>query len=179
MSNLVEQIHADHVNAARILDLVEAEVDRARSEEMPDLDLLEDAMRYLINYLDLVHHPVEDSMFAKLVQNEPGAADEVEVLRQEHQTLARLGSEFLEIVKAAEHGDFVLREDMVKRGTEYAETLRSHMDAEEVGPLKRARASLTSEDLDEVKAAYASAHDPLMMDSLKAEYAALYRSLFE
>lgn len=179
MSNLVEQIHVDHVNASRILDLIEIEVDRARNEEMPDLDLLEDAMRYMVNYSDLVHHPMEDSMFAKLVKNEPGAAGEVEVLRQEHETLARLSGEFLEIVKAAEHGDFVLREDVVRRGTEYVETLRSHMDAEEVGPLKRARASLTDQDLEEINAAYASARDPLMEDSLNKEYAALYRSLFD
>lgn len=179
MSNLVEQIHGDHVTMARILDVMEQEVGRARDEQMPDLELLEDAMRYMTNYSDLVHHPKEDSMFAKLVQMEPDVASEVEVLRQEHETLARLGGEFLEIIKAAEYGDFVLREDVVRRGTEYIETLRSHMDAEEVGLIKRARAALTTEDLEEINAEYASAHDPLMEDSLKAEYAALYRSLFE
>lgn len=178
MTNLVEQLHEDHKNVSRILDLIEREVGRARDEEMPDLDLLEDAMRYMINYTDLVHHPKEDSMFAKLVQKEPVVADEVEVLRQEHETLGRLGSEFIDIIKAAEYGDFVLREDMIARGSEYVETLRSHMDAEEVGLMKRARASLTGEDLEEIDAAYASARDPLMEESLKVEYAALYRSLF-
>lgn len=172
-------MHQDHVNVSRILDLIETEVDCARNEDMPNVELLEDAMRYLINYADLVHHPKEDSMFAKLVQNEPDVAEQVDVLRQEHETLARLGSEFLEIVKAVEYSDFVLREEVIKRGVEYVETLRSHMDAEEVGPLKRARTSLTTEDLREIDAAYASARDPLMEDSLKVEYAALYRSLIE
>lgn len=179
MLNLVEQIHADHVNMSRILDVIEQEVDRARDEEMPDLELLEDAMRYMTNYSDLVHHPKEDSMFAKLLQKEPDVAGEVDVLQQEHETLTRLGGEFLEIIKAAEFGDFVLRNDVIKRGTEYVEMLRSHMDAEEVGLIKRARAALTSEDLEKINAEYASAHDPLMEDSLRSEYAALYRSLFE
>jgi len=179
MTNLVEQIHEDHVNVSRILDLIEHEMERARSEQTPDLDLLEDAMRYMINYSDLVHHPKEDAMFAKLVQNEPDVADQVEVLRQEHETLARLSGEFLDIVKAAESGEFILREEVVNRGTEYVQTLRSHMDAEEVGLLKRARASLSDSDLEEIDAAYASTRDPLMEDSLKQEYAALYRSLFE
>lgn len=179
MSNLVEQIHQDHVNVSRILDLIEQEVDRARDEQMPDLDLLEDAMRYMINYSDLVHHPKEDAMFEKLLQKEPDVAEQVNVLREEHIELARLGSEFSEIVKAAEHGDFVLRADVIKRGTEYVDTLRSHMDAEEVGLLKRAHASLTTQDLEEIDAAYASARDPLMENSLREEYTALYRSLFE
>jgi hemerythrin-like domain-containing protein len=179
MSNLVEQIHEDHVNVSRILDLIEQEVDRARNEEMPDLELLEDAMRYMTNYSDLVHHPKEDSMFEKLIVKEPDVANEVAVLREEHETLARLSTEFLEIVKAAEYGDFVLRDDVIKRGSEYVDMLRSHMDAEEVGLLKRARASLTSADLEKIDAEYASAHDPLMEKSLEQEYGALYRSLFE
>ena len=179
MSNLVEQIHQDHVNASKVLDLLEKEVERARAEQMPDLELLEDAMRYMINYSDLVHHPKEDAMFNKLVQKEPDVADEVKVLREEHETLARLSGEFLEIVKAAEYSEFVLRDEVIKRGSEYVETLRSHMDAEEVGLLKRARASLDAEDLEEIDTAYASARDPLMEDSLKEEYTALYRSLLE
>lgn len=67
MSNLVEQIHQDHVNVSKVLDLIEAEVGRARDEQAPDLELLEDAMRYMVNYSDLIHHPKEDSMFARLV----------------------------------------------------------------------------------------------------------------
>jgi hemerythrin-like domain-containing protein len=179
MSNLVEQIHEDHVSIAKVLDLIEQQIDLARQEKMPDLELLEDAIHYMINYSDLVHHPKEDAMFEKLAQKEPGNADQVDVLRGEHQTLARLSGEFLEIVKAAEYGDFVLREDIITRGMEYVESQRSHMDAEEVGPLKLARAVLTDEDLAQIDAAYASAHDPLMTDSLKQEYAALYRSLFD
>lgn len=179
MSSLVEQIRQDHVNVSRVLDMIDKEIDRARDEQMPDLELLEDAMRYMTNYSDLVHHPKEDAMFAKLLQNEPDVAGEVEVLREEHETLARLGSDFLEIVKAAEYGDFVLRQEVIDRGAEYVETLRSHMDAEEVGLLKRAHASLTIDDLEAINAAYASMHDPLMEDSLKKEYGALYRSLVE
>lgn len=177
MSSLVEQIRQDHVNVSRVLDLIDKEIERARDEQMPDLELLEDAMRYMTNYSDLVHHPKEDAMFAKLLQNEPDVADQVAVLREEHQTLARLGSEFLEIVKAAEYGDFVRRQEVIDRGAEYVETLRSHMDAEEVGLLKRAHASLTVDDLEAIDAAYAATHDPLMVDSLKKEYTALYRSL--
>jgi len=179
MSNLVEQIHQDHINVSKVLDLIEQEVERARNEEMPDLELLQDAMRYMVNYSDLIHHPKEDSMFDRLVQKEPDAAKQVEVLRQEHQTLAELSGAFLEIVKAAESGEFILRDEVIKRGTEYVDFLRSHMDAEEVDLLKRANASLTDQDLDEINAQYASVRDPLMEESLNQEYAALYRSLFK
>lgn len=179
MSNLVEQIHQDHVNVSKVLDLIEQEVERARDEEMPDLELLQDAMRYMVNYSDLIHHPKEDSMFDRLVQKEPDVAKQVEVLRQEHQTLAELSGAFLEIVKAAESGEFILREEVIKRGTEYVEFLRSHMDAEEVDLLKRASASLSDQDLEEINAQYATVRDPLMEASLNQEYAALYRSLFK
>lgn len=179
MSNLVEQLHKDHVNASKVLNLIEREVERAQREQTPDLELLEDAMRYMVNYADLIHHPREDSMFARLVQREPDVGKEVEVLQQEHQTLASLSSGFLEIIKAAETGEFVRREEVIKRGMEYVDFLRSHMDAEEVGPFKRANAALSDQDREEIDAEYASTRDPLMQESLKQEYASLFRSLFK
>lgn len=179
MSNLVEQLHEDHVNVSKVLDLIEQEVERARNEEMPNLDLLEDAMRYMINYSDLIHHAKEDSVFDRLVEKEPDVAKQVEVLRGEHRTLAELSASFLEIVKAAESGDFVRRDDVIRRGTEYVEFLRSHMDAEEVNVLKRARTVLSEQDLKDIDAQYTARRDPLMEESLEKEYAALYRSLFE
>jgi len=178
MPDVIEQIHNDHVSVAKILDLMEAEIERARDEQMPDLDLLQDAMRYMVNYPDLIHHPKEDAMFARLVNNEPEAADRVEALRQEHLELASLGSAFLDIVKAAESGEFVLRDEVVKRGSEYVEALRSHMDKEEGDLLKLARNALDDEDLEAIAAEYAQTRDPLMEDSLEKEYGALYRSLF-
>ncbi|MFZ0486706.1 MAG: hypothetical protein WAL83_06885, partial [Arenicellales bacterium] len=56
-------------------------------------------------------------------------------------------------------------------------TLRSHMDAEEVGLLKRAGASLTDADMEEIEAEYANARDPLMEESLQEQFGGLYRSL--
>ncbi len=177
MSNLIEQIHQDHINVSKILDLIEKEIERASNEEMPNLELLQDAMRYMINYSDLVHHRKEDSMFTRLVRNDPAAAGAVDVLREEHQTLARLSIDFLEIVRDAESGEFILRDEVIKRGTEYVHTLRSHMDAEEVGLLKRAGASLTDADMEEIEAEYANARDPLMEESLQEQFGGLYRSL--
>jgi len=179
MSNLVDQIHRDHINMVRVIELIEQEVERARKEETPDLDLLEDALRYLTNYSDLVHHPKEDAMFERLAHKEPDMASQMDVLKDEHQSLARVGAAFLEIVKAAESGEFVQRKEVVKRGTEYMGMLRSHMDAEEVGILKRARAVLSDQDVADIEARYSDKRDPMMDDSLKKEYAALYRSLFE
>jgi hemerythrin-like domain-containing protein len=178
MPNLIEQIHQDHVSISKILDLVEKEVDRAYKERMPNLELLEDAMRYMVNYPDLIHHPKEDAMFARLVRNEPDVSGQVEALRQEHVALAELSAAFLEIVKAAQSGEFVQRKEVVKRGREYVETLRAHMNTEEAGLLKRARASLSDKDLEQIDSEYASVRDPLMEESLEKEYEALYRSLF-
>lgn len=178
MSNPVDQIHEDHVNAAKVLDLIEQEVEHARNEQMPDLELLEDAMRYMVNYSDLIHHPKEDAMFARLIRTVPEAADRVEALRQEHLTLASLSSAFLDIIKAAESGEFVLRDEVIRRGSEYVETLRAHINTEESDLLKLAKQYLTDQDLEEINSEYASSRDPLMEDSLQQQYAAIYRSLF-
>jgi len=178
MSNPIDQIHEDHVNTSRILDLIENEIERARSEEMPNLELLEDAMRYMVNYPDLVHHPKEDAMFTRLIQKQPDATRDVEALRDEHLELASLSGAFLEIVTAAESGEFVLRTEVIQRGSEYVEKLRAHMDKEESGLLKLAQTTLTEQDLEDINSDYATVRDPLMEESLAQQYAAIYRSLF-
>lgn len=171
-------IHQDHVNLTRILDLVEKEIDRARREEMPDLELLEDAMRYMVNYSDLMHHPMEDSMFALLTEKEPEVSERVDELRREHARLADLSGAFLEIVKAAQSGEFILRKEVVERGAEYVATLRAHMNTEEADLLKRARASLSEQDLEAIAEQYSGIRDPLLDESLREQYGNLYRSLF-
>lgn len=179
MTNPVKRIHQDHVSISKILNLIEREIDRARDEKMPNLELLEDAMRYMVNYPDLVHHRMEDSMFARLARNEPEVSDQVEALRREHVTLGELGGAFLDIVKAAQSGEFIGRKEVIDRGTEYVKTLRTHMNTEEAGLLKRAEAALSEQDLSEIQEEYASIRDPLMEKSLQDQYSVLYRTLFE
>lgn len=174
MANVIEQIHKDHVNLARLLNLVDAEIDTARQDGMPDFLMLEHVMRYMINYLDQVHHNKEDAMFRRVVSLDPEAESAVDDLTVEHEKLKTTGCELYELVCAAQNADFVRREDVISRGADYVRTLRAHMNKEEGDLLKRARRLLTEQDLREVDAEVESIHDPLFGDTVEKEYQSLY-----
>ncbi len=174
MTNVIEQIHQDHVNMARLLNLVDAEIDKAKQDGMPDFLMLEHVMRYMTNYLDQVHHNKEDAMFRRVVSLDPQAKDAVKDLLLEHEELKSTGRQLYDLVCAAQNSDFVRREDVISQGTDYVRTLRTHMGKEEGDLLARARRLLTEHDLRDVDAEIDSIHDPLFGDTVEKEYQSLY-----
>jgi hemerythrin-like domain-containing protein len=60
--------HAEHVNFARLLDLLEAQVATFHRAERPNYDLMGNIVYYLRSFADRFHHPREDVAFARLVE---------------------------------------------------------------------------------------------------------------
>lgn len=174
MIDLISQIHQDHVNMARILKLIESEIDALVAEEPRDLEILDGALRYLINFADRIHHAKEDIMFARLKSVDPDTRELVEEIASEHQTIYEKGSEFHRLVQAAESGDFVLRKEIVEKGTDYLQTLFAHMRREEEDLLKRARESLSESDLAGAVDQGEGGGDPLFGERVHKEYKDLY-----
>jgi len=159
---------------ARILKLIDSEIDALVAEEPRDLDVLDDAMRYMINYVDKLHHPKEDIMFHRLQEVAPRTRDLVEEIFSEHQVIAKLGSEFHELVQAVEYGDFVLRKEIIARGRDYVRTLYAHMSKEEEHLLKTAKQVLSSEIHADLEIEADALVDPLFATEVQQEFKALY-----
>ena len=56
--------HADHVNFARLLNLLEGELDLLHDAGSPHYQLMLDIMYYMTHYSDVLHHPKEDLVCA-------------------------------------------------------------------------------------------------------------------
>ena len=174
MTNLITQIHQDHVNMARILRLINSEIEALIAEEPRNLEILDDAMRYIINYADKIHHAKEDIMFRRLQEVAPDTRELIEDILAEHQEIFKKGTEFHELVQAVEFGDFVLRDEIVSKGTDYVQTLYAHMSKEEENLLKKAREVLTEDDFTELNLDYGPDTDPLFGEKIQKEYEDLY-----
>lgn len=179
MSNLISQIHQDHVHMARILKLIESEIEALIAEEPRDLEVLDDSLRYLINYADKIHHAKEDIIFHRLQQVDPDSSELIEDIFREHQEIFKQGTEFYTLVQAVEVGDFVLRNEIVAKGTAYVSTLFSHMSKEEGDLLNRAGKMLTEEDIANLNLQHVTANDPLFGEEVQKEYEDLYDYIVE
>ena len=164
---------------ARILKLIESEIEALVAEEPRDLEVLDDSLRYLINYADKIHHAKEDIIFERLQQVDPDSRQLIESITSEHQELFTKGLEFQNLVQAAEVGDFVRRDEIVEKGTVYVRTLYTHMSTEEEQLLERARNMLTEKDFASLDLDNVGAADPVFGEDVQKEYRELYNHIVQ
>ncbi|MFQ5544846.1 MAG: hemerythrin domain-containing protein [Acidiferrobacterales bacterium] len=175
MSDIIRQLHTDHINISRLLDFLEQEVEMIHNEETPDYALMFDAMHYMVNYPDLVHHPAEDLIFAKLKHRDPDTGAEVDRLTAEHQVLADKSAQFLELLRRIDNETtMVSREAVEAQGVDYISLLRKHMSKEEGQVFPRVHQVLVDDDWQEISAALKKQEDPVFGKIVAEEYRTLY-----
>lgn len=177
MSVVIDQLHQDHVHIARLLDFVDAEVGKAGGEGQPDLYLLRDVMHYMTQYPDRYHHPREDRIFALLKEHEGVDAGEVDAVLAQHELLSDAGRSFLAAVEALLRDRGMLVSEFKQLASGYTHLQRQHLDREEGGLFRLARAHLTADEWAAVDAEFATEPDPVFGDGIRGAYASLESAL--
>ena len=177
MTDILDAIHEDHANLAKLLDALERQLAVFDAGETPDYDIIRGVVDYCLDYPDLYHHPKEDLVFERLKARDPAAAAEAGDLPGEHEELAALTRRLQEAVEA------VLSDLEVPRGRfddtlrEFLDTYREHMSMEERAFLPAARRSLSAADLAEIQARLDHPEDPLFGAPSEKRFAALRRDI--
>lgn len=159
MSDPIAVWHSDHVRFARLLDLLEQELARFHAGEAPDYDRMHDAVRWLREYSDTVHHPREDVAFERMAARDPALRPVVERLKQEHRVIAHAGQALLERLDAAASDAFEPRAEVEAAAATFLVYYRNHLNTEETRILRRAAELLTPADWAAVAAAVPEDHE--------------------
>lgn len=161
MRNVIEQLSCEHRTIAALLDLMEGEIAVFETGERPDYELVQDILRYLLTYPDLVHHPKEDAVLQQLEKVAPEAAAEVGDLAAKHHRLSRMLRMFnaaLSNVLADEH---LPRAWFAELARDFVDAQREHIRMEETVFFPAARRHLDDIDWAAVAMAVAESTDPL------------------
>nr|VFK28812.1 MAG: Hemerythrin-like domain-containing protein [Candidatus Kentron sp. MB]VFK33971.1 MAG: Hemerythrin-like domain-containing protein [Candidatus Kentron sp. MB]VFK76533.1 MAG: Hemerythrin-like domain-containing protein [Candidatus Kentron sp. MB] len=172
---MIEQLHIDHINMARLLDLIDEQLEVFQTRGAPDYVLMADIMQYMANYPDFFHHPKENLIFQRLAELDEGTRPTVAELIEEHEALTRQGDAFLAMLKTVMNEYPVEREDLESCARQYVSTLRAHMNLEErqIFPVLQKR--FEEQDWEEIDAAMENREDPLFgKKTIEVEYLALY-----
>jgi hemerythrin-like domain-containing protein len=161
MASSIALWHAEHVNFARLLDVLEEQVAEIREGESPDFDRMLEIISYLRDFGDRVHHRREDAVFASLVVRDPTLQLPINRLLQEHRAIAIAGEELVTRLNEVIAGDLILRATVEAAAALYLVYYRHHLATEEREILPRAAHLLTREDWDTVARAVPSDSDPL------------------
>lgn len=174
MSEVIRQLHQDHANLARLLGILESELDNVHAWKPADFETMRDLMHYMAHYPDKFHHPREDLIFQRVVQLDPGTAETIDHLVEEHRILAEKGGRLLQSLSFVVDGELVRRDELEAAGRDYVATLRAHIGREEGAVLPLAEKLLSTEDWSAIDAAADRQDDPLFGKILADDYKNLY-----
>lgn len=137
VTKVLEQLRQDHKNMTLMLNLIERESNRLYDGEEPDYDLLHDVMHYMTVYPDAVHHPKEDRIYAELKTVRPDLSSGFARITVDHRSIAELGVQLRDRMAAIASGSMVSRKTVVGDALRYVNTMRSHMQWEELDLFRR------------------------------------------
>ena len=177
MPTPLDQLHRDHINQSRLLNLLEHELQKMEEGENPSYLNMYDIMNYMINYPDVFHHPHEEVLFKKLKEVDRVAAKTIDRLYEEHKKLHELGSELERTLHMAISGNIVSKEKLAGEIKEYLETIREHMNIEESQVFPLLREEMTQDDWERLQPSLAQVQDPLFGGVIADEFSRLYESI--
>lgn len=179
MADIIETIHQDHVNLAKLLDAAERQLAVFDAGERPDYEIIQGIVEYCLDYPDLYHHPMEDSILRRLRARDPVAAKAVGDLEAEHKDLKTATRRFAAAVEDVLQETEVSRDSFDVMARDFIARYRAHMRKEEEVFLPAAARALSANDLTEVEAEMGRREDPLFDADAGARFEALRKKLME
>jgi hemerythrin-like domain-containing protein len=134
---LLSDLREDHRNMALVLNVLENTIETASTGGDPDIELVDEIMRYMTVYPDAVHHPKEDVVYAVLKKQRPDLAEGLDDVPGDHAEIAELGNKLRDDAEAIVAGAAVRREQFIGDALIYVQRLRNHMHWEEEDLFKR------------------------------------------
>ncbi len=134
---VLAELRTDHKNMALMINLLERESNRIYEGSEPDYELLGDIMHYMTVYPDAVHHPKEDRLYAELKAVRPDLSVGFERITMDHRHIADLSMKLRDKIGAINAGSPMKRNAVVADALRYVNTLRGHMQWEELDLFRR------------------------------------------
>lgn len=163
MRPLLEKLHKDHINLARLLDLMSSELDALNAGHEANFDLKIEMLDYIEHYAEQSHHPTEDQInkvaFRKKSMQQHQAL--YERVCKEHLDLIGLARNYRKTLEGAMQGEVLLREEVETRGREFVALQRQHIDLEEHEIFPLLENALNDKDWQKLEQEISHGEDPL------------------
>jgi len=156
-----------------MLDILERESNRIYDGEEPDYELLHDVMHYMTVYPDAVHHPKEDRVYAELRAVRPDLSTGFERITMDHRHIAELSVKLRDDFAAINAGSPVRRRSVVANALRYVNTLRGHMQWEELDLFRRVEEMIRQGHVELDTANYPHTFDPVFGPEVEENFSRL------
>lgn len=177
VASILAELRQDHKNMIRLLNLLERESHRIQAEQDADFELMQDVMHYMTVYPDAVHHPKEDRIYAELKKTRPELTGGFSRITLDHRAIAEQGLRLRNDIDLIQAGAMVKREAVVRDALSYANTLRNHMQWEELDLFRRIEEMIRSGHTALKKDDFPIAADPVFGARLERRFERLFEKI--
>lgn len=171
--DILKKLHDDHINFLKLLSFLEQQHCRLEKCENSDLESVLDAIWYMKDYPDFVHHPLENVIFKYFLQHKDDACESISALLEEHEEMPKLTDNLLAMLRAALAGVPQERDELCSYLGKYIVTQKEHMNQEEAQVYPLLKSSLDQKDWQQIDDELAMIEDPLFGDKVEKSYQSL------
>lgn len=173
----IQTLRAEHKTTARMLDLLERQINLFEQTEQPDYDLLKEIIDYFLTYPDLYHHPKENLILDALRRRAPHVAAPVGDIEKEHAEISSRLHDFAHAVVKVLMEMEVSRDSFVAVARGFIDEQRRHMVMEERVFFPAALEALGAEDWEEIDKKISHFRDPLSATESELKFDSLRQML--
>ena len=177
VNRVLGELRRDHKNMGLCLDFLERESNRIYVGDDPDFELLFDTMHYMTVFPDAVHHPREDRLYAELKSIRPDLARGFHRIAADHRSIAEEGHSLLDDLASVNSGSYVKRNKVVSDALRYVNTLRSHMQWEELDLFRRCETMARDGHAIYVEEVFVDKRDPLFGERTEQRFERLFDAI--
>ncbi len=174
MHNVLKKLYRDHATIAQLMFILERQLDGLKAIDRPDTNLLKDLIDFVSDYSDRIHHPIEDLLFQTLHARTDQGRKETEELLVQHLTIADMTRKFHNALQDIDKDTAISSlGEVEKKGREYIDIHRDHMQIEERHAFPLLNLALDSEDFDNASGALPTDEALLEDASMQERFPAL------
>lgn len=161
MQEILNRLHKDHINFAKVLKVFESQLVDIRNDNVPDYALILSALEYLMEYLDVSHHPTEDAIYQTYLNRHSESTGVVQGLMLEHKALTFLTAKLVEIMNHMVQGNLRYINVLDVQLSEFIGRQINHINAEENTIFQIMDQTLTEKEWSQLTSKFLPMNDPL------------------
>jgi len=174
---VIQQLLEDHVHIQKTLNLLEKHYFEIVNGGNPDYGLMLTVIVYLQEYMEQVHHPMEDAFFSVLVKKKADTRKQIKELITDHTRMEIMTRRLREPLEKLKNGEHSSENELEETIPILLERLRHHIQVEEESVFPLASQVMTMRDWESIKSMIPAIEDPVFGKPSGNDYRLLYQAI--
>lgn len=175
MHRTLKKLYRDHAHFNQLMDILDQHLENLDHTGSSSSTLLQELIAYVADYVDTIHHPIEDQLYEFTLARTDNGREHMERLLGDHQIIMNMTREFSKALAAVDENENDSWKEVLATGRDLVKQQRDHMQFEEQTAFPILRKELGSEDFDNAAMALPADEDPLLDTNMQGRYPELFK----